>query len=142
MSFSPIIGFTATISCNDGVALAQQAFSEPVMISVPFGDVAAIDVSYMGMSSRSRLKIPGLVDMGNLSFEGIFKKSDYLRLVAAKGISHTWIITAPDTGETPSGGLTWTCNGFLAKVECSLELESVVKFKAEVTLSGDITMGT
>ena len=142
MPYSPVIGFAATISVNDGASNAQQVFAQPVMLQVPFGDVGAVDVSYMGMSSRSRLKIPGLVDMGAISFEGNFRKSDYLRLVALKAVPKTWIITAPDTGETAPGGLTWTCTAFLSKVECSLELDGVVKFKAEATVSGDITMGT
>jgi hypothetical protein len=142
MSYSPVIGFSASISVNDGASNAQQIFAEPVMIQVPFGDVSAIDVSYMGQSSRSRLKIPGLIDMGNLSFEGIFKKADYLRLVALKAVLKTWILTAPDTGETSPTGLTWTCSAFISKVEMSLEFDGLVKFKAEATLSGDITMGT
>lgn len=141
MAYSPIIGYTASISVNDGASNAQQEFAAPVMITPPFGDVAAVDVSSMSMTSRSRLKIPGLVDMGNVSFEGIFKKADYLRLVALKAVEKTWIVTAPDTGET-GGALTWTFDAFVSKVESSLENEGLVKFKAEAVISGDITMGT
>lgn len=140
MSYSPVIGFSASISVNDGGSGAQQAFAEPVMISVPFGDVSTIDTSHMAMASRNRTKIAGLVDQGNISFEGIFKKSDYLRLVALKAATKTWVVTAPDTGET-GGGLTWTCSAILTKVEMSLETEGLVKFKAEAVVSGDITMG-
>jgi len=140
MSYSPVIGFSAQISVNDGVSNAQQVFSDPVMIQVPFGDVSIVDASHMAMSSRNRLKITGLTDQGNLSWEAIFKKSDYLRLVALKGAAKTWIITAPDTGET-GGGLTWTCTAILTKCEMSMENEGLVKYKAEAAVSGDITMG-
>lgn len=141
MSYSPVIGFSATISVNDGVSNAQQVFAEPVSITVPFGEVSTVDASNMAMSSRRRVKIVGLTDPGELSFEGIYSKADYLRLVALQGNSHVWIITAPSTGETGSG-LTWTCTAFLTKVEQTLELENLVKFKATAVISGDITMGT
>ena len=100
-----------------------------------------VDASHMAMGSRNRLKIAGLTDPGNLSFEGIFKKADYLRLVAVKGTAKTWVITAPDTGES-GGGLTWTCSATLIKCDMSLETEGLVKFKAECDVSGDITMGS
>ena len=141
MSYTPVIGFSASISVNDGASAAQQAFAEPIMISVPFGEVATIDASHMAMSSRNRLKIVGLTDPGHLSFEGIFKKADYLRLVALKGVAKVWLITAPDTGEA-GGGLTWTCTAILVKCDTNLETEGLVKFKAEAVVSGDIAMGT
>jgi hypothetical protein len=141
MSYSPTIGFSASISVNDGASNAQQGFAEPVMIQVPFGDVSIVDAAHMAMSSRRRVKIVGLTDPGELSFEGIFKKADYLRIVALQGVFKSWIITAPDTGES-GGGLTWTCTAAVTKCEMSMETEGLVKFKATAAVSGDITMGS
>jgi hypothetical protein len=141
MAYSPVIGFQATISVNDGGAGAQQDFSEPVMIGVPFGDVSIIDISNMSMASRNRRKIAGLYDPGNISFEGLFSSSDYLRLVALKGQLKVWVITAPDTGEG-SGSVQWSCDAILTKCEMSMETEGLVKFKAEAAVSGDIATTT
>src|SRR5205823_5508680 len=93
--YMAIIGFGASISVNDGISNAQLEFAEPIMIQTPFGEVSMIDASHMSMSNRFRLKIPGLTDPGNLSFEGNFTKADYIRLAALQGIEKVWVITAP-----------------------------------------------
>src|SRR4051812_31950911 len=99
MSYSPIIGFDAIISVNDGVANAQQSFTTPVMITPPDAEVSIIDASHMNMSSRVREKITGLLEPGSFGFEGLFNTADYARLIALKGVKKTWIIEAADTGE-------------------------------------------
>lgn len=140
MPYSPTIGFGASLSVNDGASNAQQDFANPVMISAPFGDVSAVDTWNMAASSRNATKIPGKADPGAASFEQLYSAADYNRLVALRATSKTWIVTAPTDGTT-NGQLTWTFDGFLSKCELSMETENLVKVKAEITISGDISVG-
>jgi hypothetical protein len=134
----PPIGFSATLTVNDGASNAQQAFVFPIHFDVPSGTVNKVDISYLGMSTRDRLFVPGLFDNGELSFETLYIEADYRRLVALKGIAKTWIITAPDDGTgTPP---TWTFSGFVVKYPTKFEMEAVPHLAVSVQISGAITV--
>ena len=134
----PPIGFTATLTVNDGGAGAQQAFLFPIHFDVPSGTVNKIDVSYLGMATKDRLFIPGLFDSGELAFESLYCEADYRRLAALKGVAKTWIITAPDDGTgTPP---TWTFSGFVTKYPTKFEMEAVPHLAVSVQISGAITL--
>lgn len=138
MSAVPPIGFTATLTVNDGTSSAQQAFSFPVNVSVPSGEVAKVDRSYLGMSTHDRLYIPGLFDNGQFEFELQYCKVDYNRLIALKGVSKVWIITFPDDGT--GSPIAATINGFLVSYPTKFEMEAIPHLACKVQISGAIVV--
>jgi hypothetical protein len=141
MAYATPIGFQATLSVNDGSGASQQAFTHLVTISVPFGDVSALDTWNMASSSRNATKLPGKVDPGEASFEQFYNAADYNRLVALRAAMKTWNVTAPSDGTT-GGTVTWSFDGFLSKCELSMETENLIKVKGTITVSGDIDVTT
>lgn len=138
MTAVPPLGFTATLTVGDGSASAQQAFKFPITIDVPSGTVGKVDVSYLGMSTRDRLFVSGLFDNGECAFEMLYDKADYLRLVALKAVTKTWVITFPDdtTGSPP----TFAIFGFLTKFPMKFEMENVPHIACAIQISGPIVI--
>ncbi len=133
----PPIGYTATLTVNDGVSSADQAFSFPIMIDCPSGDVSKVDASYMGMPTKDKLYIPGLFDNGTFQFEQLYCEADWRRLLALRGVSKTWKITFPDdgTGTPPVSSFS----GFLTKYPTKFEMEAIPHIQCEIQISGAIT---
>ena len=147
------IGFTCTLSVNDGAANAQAVVNEVTMITFPARETTTVDVSYLGMASPDKIFVGGLTDNGVCDFECNYTAVEYTRLIAllgkvkhtsripAVGTAVTWKITAPD--EDGSGGTaaqTLTFNGILTKLDMSVEAEAPMKIKGSIKVSGAITM--
>jgi hypothetical protein len=148
-----VIGFTAALSVNDGSSNAQQEIDQVTMITLPSQDTAVVEASYLGMTDPYKEFLPGLTDSGVLGFECNYSKATYNRLVAlvgkqkhttripASGTNVEWEITAPDEDAGGAGtAQTFTFNGILTKLEVNVEVEAVMKIKAEVKVNGKITV--
>ena len=148
------IGFTASLSVNDGSSNAQQAIPNVKMITLPTLDTAMIETTTLGSATPDKTFTPGLTDSGNLSFECLYTADTYSRLATLVGkLKHstripptgtdvTWLVTAPDEDGAGAGAAqTFTFNGCLTKIETSMEIEAVMMIKGEVKVSGNVTVG-
>jgi len=148
-----VIGFTAKLELNDGSSNAYAVIDELTMITLPAQDVTTVETTHLGLSTPFKTFTPGLTDSGVLSFECNFTEDNYARLQAVRGkLKHSssippsgtdvnWKVTAPD--EDAGGAetaMTFVMNGILTKLDVSMEIESVMKIKGEVKISGAITV--
>lgn len=129
----PPIGYSATLTF-DGSALLF-----PVSFDVPSGDVAHVDASFMGMPTKEKLFVAGLIDNGAFQFDALYCEADFRRLFAARGLTKTCVLTFPDDGTgTPP---TYTFSGFLTKFPMKFEMENIPHMACEFKISGAITLG-
>ena len=132
----PPIGFTGTLTVNDGASNAQQAFAFPVSISPVNSEVDKVDASYLGMATRDKLYFATLYDTGTLAFTIQYTKADFVRLQALKGISKTWVVTYPtDTVSVATASYT----GFLIKFPTKFTTSEIIMMECEIQISGAIT---
>lgn len=149
-----IIGFGAKLEVNSGTSQAFVAVDSVKMVSIPAGDVAAIDATHMGLTTPYKVKTAGLIDPGKMTFESIYSKASYNQLIALLGkggygtpsIPATapfvqWRVSSPDEDGSGAGtAQTFTFAGFLDKLETHAETEALMVIKGEVTISGPITV--
>lgn len=148
-----IIGFTAKLEVNDGSSNAYAVIDQATTITLPSQDTTSVETTYLGLSTPHKTFTPGLTDAGTLSFECNYTSATYARLqgllgklkhdsrIPPTGTDVNWKITAPDEDGSGSGGAqTFTMNGFLSKLDLSMEVEAVMKIKGEVKISGAITV--
>lgn len=148
-----VIGFTGSLSVNDGASNAQAVIDQTTMITLPSQDTATVEASYLGMTDPYKEFLPGLTDSGVLGFECNYTSATYTRLAAllgkkghttripSSGTAVTWKVTAPDEDAGGAGtAQSFTFGGILTKIEMSMEVEAVMKIKAEVKVNGKITV--
>jgi len=146
------IGFSAKLELDPGTA-TYALISDATTITLPSQETASIETSHLNMANTMRTFTPGLTDPGVLSFECDYSKATYNTLVAVKGLlkiggqipptgnNINWRISSPDEDGAAAGNpQTFTFNGFLTKLETSFEMESVIKIKGEVKVSGLVTI--
>ncbi len=133
------IGYLAgqgVLKVNDGVASAQQAFTFPVSIDAPGGEVEKVDNSSLANATRDRTYVPGMYDGGETSFTMRYCAADWERLVALKGVMKTWLLTFPPDGSGASVPTT-TWSGFLTKFNAGpFEMATITDIKFSVQNSG------
>lgn len=148
------IGFTATVSVNDGASNASVAFDEVVQITLPSRDTTIVETSFMGMSSPDKTYVGGLSDNGNLAIEMNWTKVTYNRLNALLGKARygtripstgsaavSWVVTSPDEdGPGANTAQIFTFGGILSKLDLSFDTEGIAKIKCDIKVTGAITL--
>ena len=143
-----IIGFSAALAIDPGTATFTN-LPELVMVSLPAFETTTVETSHLGLSNTYKTFTPGLTDGGVMTFECNYSKAAYTQLqtvlgklkittaIPPSGNDIRYRVTLPDEDAGGAG----TAQVFtLTKMECSAEVESIMKIKGEVKVNSNITV--
>ena len=141
-----IIGYGTTLSLDPGTGtFAVRAGT--TNISIPKSSVNMVDANDLNVASRIKVRVPGLIDGGQFTFELFYTRAvmDLLKSVEGKNLVGTakvkWRITLPDDdGAGADVAQTFTVEGTLMSVEYDAKVEEILIIKCEVQTSGVVTI--
>ncbi len=92
--------------------------------------VDVIDVSSSSSTDRKREKVPGMIDGGEISFEGVYEKDNFDAVQDALGDpEEIWTLTLPDTSAQ-------VIDGFVTANSAAIPYDDVITQSFTITVSG------
>lgn len=116
---------------------AMTAFGQATNITIPESKTTSTSATRLNQTNKYKRFRPGLVDPGNLTFDGFFDKTDFdtLKDFEEAG-TEFWIEIAIPEPDSTSNVSTWSAHGFLVSLGTSVEEDNGIMVSVGFQVNG------